>query len=222
MGHIFIVDDSKSYCDKIKKILEAEGYSVDSAYDPMEAIVKIAQKKCDLLITDLNMDNVNGIQLVNTLKKLHPKMKTIILTGFPTVETELEALDNYVDGYLQKDINTQLFLKYVETTLTRDKKVTEGIFYSKAENIECNITSRTLRQHGEEVALSKKEFDILAYFLEHKNQVIAREDLLNEFWDFAYELVDERIIDVHVKELRKKLNLISISTIRGIGYKWSE
>lgn len=222
MSTILIVDDNVSYSERLKKILETAGYQIDISNDPVEGIVMVGQKKYDLIISDLMMDTIDGIKFLQTIKKFHPKMKTIILTGMPTVETELQALDIYVDQYLQKDVHVDLLLKYIETILERENQLKDVKFYSKVEHIECHVESRKVIQNGQEVALSRKEFDLLAYLLEHKNKVITREEFINAFWDVKYEFIDERVIDVHIKDIRRKLGIQSIVSIRGYGYKWVE
>lgn len=225
MKKILFVEDDQSYRESLSSILTAAGYQVVAKESPIDAIEVLLDDEFDLIISDLQMKEMTGLRFLSYVKKAVPGMRTIILTGAATGETEIESLSIEVDQYLDKDIRMDVLLKYVEIILNKrvnENKMQEIILTSEPEQIVVNVSKRTVKKNQEMLSLTAKEFKILQYMLENKGFALSREDFIENVWDVQVEDVDLRTVDTHVKSLRKKLQTVSIASIRGYGYKWSE
>lgn len=225
MYSILVVEDNEHYLTTIVEILRDYGYDVDCTMDPIGGIEMCSKKLYDLVISDLVMKEMDGLRFVGIVRNIIPTIKTMILTGNPTEETENASIDADVDYYMSKDKSLTTVLKYVEQLLRKDTqqvKEKNQILLSREEKIEVNENTRTVIKNGVEVYLTPKEFRLLVFFLENKGVAFSRDEIIDNVWDEHVEEVDERIVDVHVKKLRQKLNTFSIMSIRGYGYKWNE
>ena len=219
---IIVVDDDKNYGQTIQKILEKAEYEVDVFYNPLDAIEAFPENQYDLIISDLKMDVMEGTRLIGYAKKMFPAIHSIILTGNATPESEITALDLQVDRYLSKDVRQDVLLKYVDLILSSEEKNTkpqEQIYTSDIDDIQVYVRQQVVKQNDKEVMLSYKEFKILCYLLENKGYAVSREELIEVIWDDKHETVDERVIDTHIKKIRKKIRITALTSIRGYGYK---
>lgn len=223
MIRILFLDDDLSYQNSLTEILTHEGYQVTAVSSAMEAIeIFTLNQNFDLVISDLKMDELDGIKFLTYIKRIDKYKKTIILTADPTMDTELEALNIFVDKYISKDTRLDVLLRHIQNLIATQNKEPASILLSKLENIQMDVRGLKVMKNNEPVSLTLKEFNILRFLLEHKGVALKREEFIEEIWNAEYENVDSRIIDVHIKELRKKLQIQCIVTIRGFGYKWDE
>lgn len=226
MYKILFVEDDNQYRNTLINVLSKEGYQVDGAEHALQAMELFTKNQgYDLIISDLMMDNIDGIQFLTYIKNINPNSKTMILTAEPSMETELAALNIYVDKYLVKGTHIDVLLKYVERILEDPRAIAplqHTLLRSKVEGVVVDVTALTVTKDEQEVALTPKEFAILKILLENRGLAVSREKILDELWDTKFETVDARVIDVHVKALRKKLQIQSIISVRGYGYKWFE
>ena len=220
-NRILIVEDNASYRKLLAEILENEGYIVDVTDNSLKALELLAMNDFSLLITDLYLDGINGIQLAGTAKNIIPSIRTVILTGNPQEATEMEAIESEIDLYLSKDKNLIIILKYIENLIS--SATVNGrstVLESKSEKIAMDLKKFEVTKNGEEIELTPIEFLLLQLFLENKNQRLDRSVIIEHIW--GDEEIVPRVVDVHVKNLRDKLRVLSITTIRGYGYKWNE
>ncbi|TLG73898.1 response regulator transcription factor [Culicoidibacter larvae] len=226
MKHILFVDDNQSYAIQMQEILSEAGYDVDIAFDSISAIEQFSKnsESYDLIISDRVMGNDDGIRFLSIIKNMDATLKTILLTAEPTPDSELEALNQYVDYYLTKDINRDVLLKYIERVLEQPLAIQndERMLTSEIEQIQVFLKERKVLVGGVEIELRRKEFDLLALFLANKGVAFSREEILERLWDRNHESTDERVIDVHINTLRRKLQISSLISVRGFGYKWDE
>ncbi|MFV0392856.1 MAG: response regulator transcription factor [Coprobacillaceae bacterium] len=225
MYRILFVDDSVEYANGLKSILEDKGYYIKYVDDPITGIEELMIDNFDLVISDYMMDQMTGIRLLSTVKRLKPEIKCMMLTGFPTEEVESEALDIYVDKYLSKDKSLTILCKHIEqllTTVITSEVETKVKLISTEENIVLDTHSHIVLKNNEEVELTRKEYEILKLLLENKGVALSRESIIEKLWAKNIEDVEVRIVDTHIKKLRDKLKTFAIMTIRGFGYKWSE
>lgn len=221
MEKILVVEDNEEYLMLLKKILEGEGYIVDSAVTSLAALEFLAKNNYSLIISDLYMQDIDGIALVTTAKRIDPNIRTIILTGQPHEDTELVAIESNVDLYLSKEKSLDLVLRYVASLMKdRTYKNTGVILESRSQNIILNLKTHEVKKNNELIELTPIEFEILQYFLESMNVRLSREEIIMRVW--GEDVTSSRVVDVHVKNLRDKLSIFSITTIRGYGYKWNE
>jgi len=221
MKRILLVEDDKKYASTLKGILEETGYMVAVRYTAFEAMELLAFEDFDLIISDLYMDKIDGIQFLSYVKKTKPYSKTMILTGSPSTDSEVQSIDLYIDKYIVKETRMDLLLKYVALLLEQTNEPREIIeLRDDKEDVIVNLKSRVVRSDGKEITLSPKKYAILVYLLQHRGEAVSREELLENIWDTAWENIDIHVIDTHIKDIRRQLKVNAISTVRGYGYKW--
>jgi Response regulators consisting of a CheY-like receiver domain and a winged-helix DNA-binding domain len=222
MVKILFVEDDDKYRESMTKILEDEGYIVDAAENVLKAIEYFSFNTYDLIISDLMMEGVDGLQFLTYVRKMNPEIKTMILTAEPSMDSEYAALDIYVDKYIVKETRMDVFLKHIEVLLTQSFKraKTEHLLESKSDGIIMDLYGHTVTKNNKRISVTPKEFNLVRFLLENKGKALSREEILEKVWVIEYEDVEVRVVDVHIKSIRKKLNITSIISIRGYGYKW--
>lgn len=224
MYKILLVDDSVDYATKLSDFLREEGYLVTVVNDPITGIEQFAKSSYDLVISDFRMDHMDGVRFLSTVKSINPEIKCILLTGFLTEDTELRALDHYVDKYMEKEKSLVILLKHIEQTLSEKNEKGEGnsTLVSSVENIMVDLKAHKVYMDNQEITLTRKEFELLQLFLENKGVAFTREEIVEKLWTSEIEMLDPRAVDKHIQRLREKINCFSIISIRGYGYKWNE
>lgn len=220
-----LVEDDEMYAEKLKQAIVREGYEVSYFTTPIKAVADFTKNNYDLVISDFCMKDMDGVKLLTILKEINPCIRSIILTAFPEEEVEMEAIDINVDHYLSKDKSLTIMLKYIQYLLKREVSTGVTASYrlsSSIEQITIDTKKRVVEKENEVVALTKKEYELLVLFLKNKGTALSREDIAEKLWSNDIENIDLRVIDGHIKRLRSKLSLFSISSVRGYGYKWSE
>lgn len=221
-NRILFVEDDYDFQKFISEILEIEGYEVIAAASATEAIEFYKAEVFDLVLTDLKMGAIDGLQLFSLLQRINPTVKVIVLTGSHHDADEIRGLEMSVSDYVKKPVSIEVLLTRIAKVLRESNPVRENILASYSENLEVDTSSRKVYQNGELILLTRKEFDLLVFFLKNKNAAHPRELILREVWRRADEFIDLRTVDTHVKKIRAKLHLSSIYAIRGIGYEWVE
>lgn len=221
---ILLVEDDPNYLKNLQLILEQHGYKVDTAVDAIYGIELFGENKYDLVISDLKMEVMDGNRFLAFVKRVNPKTKSIILTGEPDPTSQLESLDIDVNQYLDKSIRMDVLIRYIEKILEAksSSELEKKEYHSETEELSIDMRGRTVTVRGEDVYLTSREFGILVMLLRDKGKAIRRQEFIDELWDNRFEDVDQRVVDVHIKLIRKKLKVSSIVSIRGYGYKWDE
>ena len=222
---IMLVEDDEKYAEKLMQAIIQEGYEVSYFSTPIKAVADFTKNNYDLVISDFCMKDMDGVKLLTILKEINPCIRSIILTAFPEEEVEMEAIDINVDHYLSKDKSLTIMLKYIQYLLKKEVNTEVSSSYrlsSSIEQISVDTKTRIVEKENEVVSLTKKEYDLLVLFLKNKGTALSREDIAEQLWSNDIENIDLRVIDGHIKRLRSKLSLFSISSVRGYGYKWSE
>ncbi len=226
MKRVLFIEDDKDYANIICKLLTEEQYDVTWIQKSADVFTQVEKNKYDLALIDLHIDSLNGLQVTELLKREDSDISVIILTGSVSDEDEVMALENGVDEYLRKSISFAVMLQRIERILEfkQFKPKNDIILSSKAEKIEINQEERTVRKKGKECHLTFLEYDLLVYFLKNKSKVLTRVDILINVWKVEENIsaVDPRTIDTYVKNLRLKLNIKSIYSVRAVGYRWNE
>lgn len=220
--HILVVDDEEDLCEILKFNLETEGYTVDTAYSAEEALT-LNLTDYDLLLLDVMMGEISGFKLASMLKK-NKKTAHIPIIFLTAKDTENDMLTGFnlgADDYVSKPFSIKQVQARVKAVLRRSleekKPVNENILTYNTLKLDTQRIKATI--NGEEVALTKKEFEILKLLLENINHVFSREEILSRVWkDEVYVL--DRTIDVNITRLRKKIGEYgkNIVTRLGFGY----
>ena len=220
--HLLVVDDEEDLCEILQFNLDAEGYNVDTAYSAEEALT-LDLTQYDLLLLDVMMGKISGFKMASMLREKSETadLPIIFLTAKDTENDMLTGFNLGADDYIPKPFSIRQVLARVKAVLRRSKE-------SKGEKDKNILTYKTLKLDieqikvyidGNEIALTKKEFEILRLFLENINHVFTRDEFLTKIWkDEVYVL--DRTIDVNITRLRKKIGEYgkNIVTRLGFGY----
>ncbi|MDL2249088.1 two-component system alkaline phosphatase synthesis response regulator PhoP [Lachnospiraceae bacterium PF1-21] len=223
MYNILLVDDDREYIDTIKLAIATPGYRIVTEYNPIEALSRFTRESYDLVVTDYKMENIDGLRLIKTMKEIRPTVKIIMLTGYQAEDIEHIALNLKVDFFLSKEKSLEMINHYVLRILRDESsRKEETLFCSEAEGITADSKGYDVYKGERHIELTKKEFEVLLHFLRHKNRAFSRDEIIAELWTTEIEEIDPRVIDVHIRRIREKLQISSLVSIRGVGYKWNE
>ena len=217
---ILVVDDESRMRKLVRDFLVKQNFDVLEAGDGEEAVdIFFKEKDIALIILDVMMPKMDGWQVCREIRK-YSKVPIIMLTAKGDERDELQGFDLGVDEYITKPFSPKILVARVEAILRRSNLLTNDDVIS-AGGIELDKAAHKVKIDGQEIELSYKEFELLAYFLENQGIALSREKILNNVWNYDY-FGDARTIDTHVKKLRSKLGEKGemIKTIWGMGYKF--
>ena len=217
---ILVVDDESRMRKLVRDFLVKQNFDVLEAGDGEEAVdIFFKEKDIALIILDVMMPKMDGWQVCREIRK-YSKVPIIMLTAKGDERDELQGFDLGVDEYITKPFSPKILVARVEAILRRSNLLTNDDEISVG-GIELNKAAHQVKIDGQEIELSYKEFELLAYFLENQGIALSREKILNNVWNYDY-FGDARTIDTHVKKLRSKLGEKGemIKTIWGMGYKF--
>lgn len=220
---ILLVDDEPDILEFLGYNLEKEGYRVLKAKNGQKAVAMAREHKPQLIILDVMMPVMDGMDACNEIRKIPELADTLIafLTARGEDYSQIAGFDAGADDYITKPIKPKLFISRVQALLRRFKNLPEesNIIILKGFTIDKN-RYLVLKDHTE-VTLARKEFELLQFLVSHPDKVVTREEILNEVWGEEV-VVGDRTIDVHIRRIREKLGIDSIRTIKGVGYKFDE
>ena len=218
MKKILIVEDEPEIRQLLASYLINEGYSVSEAEDGVAAIELFSKEKFDLLILDIMIPKIDGYGVCEYVKK-QSNVPVIILSALGDEKSMVKGYDSLADDYVTKPFSMPVFLRKVKAVLRRDPSA-PAEEHSKFiyKDIVMIPDMMKVTVSGKDVELTSKEFDILLTLIKNPGRVYTRELLLEMLWDYD-SLVDERIVDSHIKNLRHKIGEGVIETVRGRGYR---
>lgn len=200
---ILIVDDDEDLSFIISEMLENYGYQVSCAENGSKAFEMLSDNIYHLILLDINLPETTGFELCKELRKV--SNVPVIFASARTSETDrITGFDIGGDDYLPKPYSMQELLSRVNALMRRAYGFSEEEQIENFGNVTVNITSRTVTKDGQEVSLSLKEFDLLAFLCQHKNTAISKEKIISEVWG-AFSLVEPSTLTVHIRWLREKL-----------------
>ena len=217
--NILIVEDEKEIREGVSEYLAEVGYSVISAEDGMQAIELFKNNKIDLVILDIMLPKANGFVVLNKIRQ-ESNVPVIMLTAMSDDYTQIMSFDEKADDYITKPFSIIVLHKRIEALLRRGVKVSENKkwFYG---DIEIDFEGYSARKNGENIDLKPKEIKLIELLLKYEGKVLTRAQILDNLWNIE-EAPNDRVIDVYIKNIRKKLLLDCIVTVKGIGYKFEE
>ncbi|MCH5163650.1 MAG: response regulator transcription factor [Clostridiales bacterium] len=218
MFKILLAEDEINLNKILTSQLKKEGYIVFSTFDGQEAYETLLQEQIDLVVTDVMMPNMDGNELTKKVREISSEIPVLMLTALEALDDKERGFNSGVDDYLTKPFALKELLLRIKALLRRYKKATEGKLVFP--NTVLDYSAMSVSINGEEIPLSKKEFQILFLMLMRPNFIFSREQILQEIWGVDSESND-RTIDTHITWLRSKVHSpdFEIVTVRGLGYK---
>ncbi|HIS29469.1 MAG TPA: response regulator transcription factor [Candidatus Avamphibacillus intestinigallinarum] len=224
---ILIVDDEQSIVTLLTYNMENAGYETDVAFDGEEAISKAMANPYDLMILDLMLPEVDGLEVCKTLRQNKVHTPILILTAKEDEFDKILGLELGADDYITKPFSPREIVARVKAILRRVRQpIPEQYTAYEIGELVVYPDKYEATLAGEALAFTRKEFELLAYFAKHTGIVLSRDQLLAQVWDYDFA-GDTRIVDVHVSRLRDKIEENSkkplyLKTVHGLGYKMEE
>lgn len=216
MHNILIVEDDKDIQETLEFFLKDNGYRTDKACNGIEAIDKFETNKFDLILLDIMMPKVDGYAVCENIRK-KSQIPIIIISALSSEENQIKGLDLQADDYIIKPFSIPILLRKISAIFRRNKYNEEiGILIYK--NVKLDLDSYKAFVRDKEVMLTKREFEILHELILNQGKILTREILMERVWQYEY-IGNARIVDNHIKNIRKKIGDEVIKTIRGVGYK---
>lgn len=221
---VLVVDDEKLIVKGIRFSLEQEGMSVDCAYDGMEAVKLARDKDYDIILLDLMLPKLNGLEVCQQIREFSD-VPIIMLTAKGEDMDKILGLEYGADDYITKPFNileVKARIKAIMRRTTRTAPTEEKVKVLEAGDLKMDCESRRVFINGREINLTAKEFDVLELLVFNPNKVYSRENLLNIVWGYEYP-GDVRTVDVHIRRLREKIEVNPsdpkyVHTKWGVGY----
>ena len=217
MKKILVVEDEKDIQNIIKAFLENAEYKVETADDGLDAVNLIQKNNYDLILLDIMLPKIDGFTICEMIRK-NSNVPIIILTALTDEESQLKGFDKLADDYITKPFSMPVLLKHIEAIFRRTNNSNENTSILKYKNMILNIENYEVYVDNQKVTLTYREFEILKLFLENQGKVFTRDNILNSIWGYDY-FGDDKIVNTHIKNIRKKLGYDYIETVRGVGYK---
>jgi two-component system response regulator VicR len=223
-ARILVVDDEPPIVDMLSYNLQRANYEVITARDGEEALVKARQEQPDLIILDLMLPRLDGLEVCRALRR-ERDVPIIMLTARDSEVDRVVGLELGADDYVVKPFSVRELMARVRSVLRRamPRPLQEADDIVRAGTLTVDVARREVRLHGFELELTALEFDLLHTLTRHAGQVLSREQLLTQVWGYDY-YGDLRVVDAAIKRLRAKLRRAApdrelITTVRGVGYK---
>ena len=215
--HILIVEDELGIIQFLQQGLEEEGYRVTTASDGSKGFELIQNQKFDLILLDWMLPKINGLDLCKAVRIKDQSTPIIFLTAKDTVQETIEGLKAGANDYIKKPFSFEELAERIKIHFRKQN----GNETLSLGTIKIDLSKHVVLKNDEEVALTQREFELLAFLIRNKGKVCTRNQILKEVWEINFEY-DTGVIDVFMNAIRKKLNLKIeedyIKTIRGIGY----
>ena len=218
MSKFLIVDDESKIRDVVKEYAKVSGFECDEAENGLEAIEMVADNDYDVVVLDIMMPEMDGYTACKEIKKMKD-VPVIMLSARVEEHDKLIGFELGIDDYVTKPFSPKELMARIKAVSERGKKKKNEVY--EYEGLKVDLTGRTIEVDEERVSLTPKEFDLLVFLMEHKDQALSRDILLDKVWNYNY-YGDYRTVDTHIKMLRQNLGEYRkfIVTVRGIGYKF--
>ncbi|MES5896681.1 response regulator [Bacillus cereus group sp. RP43] len=217
--HILVVEDDQEIQELIKQFLMTQQYKVIVASDGLEGMKQFNKQSFDLILLDVMMPNLNGFEVAKMIRS-QSNIPIIMLTALEEEQDQMKGFDLGIDDYITKPFSFHVLMRRVEAVLRRsNNQSTDNHFVFRELHVDGDAYKVYVNKV--EVPLTTKEFEILQLLLQNEKKVLTRENIVEKVWGYEYA-GDTRMIDTHMKNIRKKLDIPYIKTVKGIGYKIDE
>ena len=211
---ILITEDDATIREGICAYLSEFNYEIIEARDGREALSKFESNKIDLVILDIQIPFINGLDVLRKIRE-KSNLPVLILTAFSDEEFKITAFSNLADGYIEKPFSLPVLKARIDALITKNYEKFEIFRYK---DLEINFSNFSAKINNDTAEISAKEIEVLKYLLLNEGRALTRRQILENVWKESNTPFD-RVIDVYIKDLRKKFGLDCIKTIRNIGYK---
>ena len=224
---VLVIDDEEHIVELIKFNLELHDFDVDAEYDGLEGYIKVKQTKPDLVLLDLMLPGIDGIEVCKRMRadKDISSTPVIMLTAKDMEDDKINGLDVGADDYITKPFSVKELIARVNAVLRRyEKSRVKEEDSIEIDEIKIDLKNYEVYKNGQKVDLTLKEFELLKLLAQNRGQVLSRNSLLDNIWGYEY-FGETRTVDVHIRHLRKKIEDNDkkpkyIETVRGVGYKF--
>ncbi|MDF7820873.1 response regulator transcription factor [Runella sp. MFBS21] len=219
---ILIVEDDARVAELIQRGLEEQGFKTTIAYDGLSGKKLVLQNHYDLIITDIILPKIDGLDLCKQIRESKPDMPIIMLTALGTTDDKVEGFDAGADDYLVKPFEIRELLVRIRALLKRNNKIlNHNGNVLKYADLEMNLHTKSVKRNGIEINLTPKEFNLLEYMLHNTERVLSRVEIAEKVWNTHFD-TGTNFIDVYINYLRKKIdkdfNKKLIHTKSGMGF----
>ncbi len=217
MKKVLVVEDELEIQEIVKEFLTEYGYLVVTANDGVDGLTKFRNDSFDLIILDILMPKIDGYAVCEMIRS-ESKVPIIMLTALDDEYNQIKGFELQIDDYITKPFSMMLLLKRVEAVLRRVSDSSDSKNFLAYKNVKLDLDGYKTFVDGEQIYLTAKEFELLKLFMKNQGRLFTRENLINSIWDYDF-IGDEKIVNTHIKNIRKKLGVDIIETIRGVGYR---
>jgi DNA-binding response OmpR family regulator len=217
--NVLVVEDERRLGQALRRGLSSEGFAVDLALDGSEGLWLATERSYDLILLDIMLPGINGYKVCAQLRAEGNWTPILMLTAKDGEYDEAEALDTGADDYLSKPFSYVVLLARIRSLLRR--RLGERPAVLSCGSLSMDPASRRCRRGAQEIALTAREWHILAHLMRHQEQVVSKQEIIEHVWDFGFDGAPN-VLEVHISALRRKVDapfdLRSIRTVRGAGY----
>ncbi|RXJ70057.1 two-component system response regulator [Halarcobacter ebronensis] len=217
---ILLLEDELTLSETIIEYLEEQGYEVSSVYDGSEAQELIYEKKFDLFLFDVNVPNINGFELLKSLREEGNFTPAIFITSLNSMESLEKGFESGCDDYIRKPFELKELLLRIQTVIKREFSKNRETLIDIDDNITFNSVTNELRKDGELVQLNFKEQKLLKFFLQNSNELLTHERIYDNIWDYDEQYSDNSL-RTYIKNLRKVLGKEKIVSLKKFGYRFN-
>ncbi|MDQ3291841.1 MAG: response regulator transcription factor [Bacteroidota bacterium] len=217
---ILLIEDEPKVASFIKKGLEEQAYDVEQAYDGFFGKRLALEKEYDLIILDVILPQVNGLEVCKAIRQHNSSVSILMLTALGNTTDKIEGLDAGADDYLVKPFEFQELLARIRALTRRKNDLPSGEVLRIAD-LELDMVRKTVTRNNQPITLTAREFALLSYLLRNKGRVVSRVDIIENVWETSFD-TGSNVIDVYINFLRKKVDkdhtVKLIHTLVGMGY----
>lgn len=216
---VLIIEDEKSICDFISKILGTNDYKVTSAPTGKEGLEVLTSLMPDIILLDLGLPDMDGLEIIRSTRKWS-SIPIIVISARTQEKEKVLALDAGADDYITKPFSVNVLTSKVNAFMRRLGDKDDDIYVSG--DIEVSMKDMQVKKSGELIPLSKTELQLLIYLLENAGHILSRECILQFIWGNNGQFVDDNTVTVNISRLKNKMHTENIENVRGLGYIWTE
>jgi two-component system copper resistance phosphate regulon response regulator CusR len=216
VARILIAEDEPRIASFLEKGLRANGFTTTVVDDGLTAVAVARDGDYDLLVLDLGLPGLHGLEVLRQLRQRGERLPVVILTARDEVETTVDGFARGADDYVTKPFRFEELLARIRVRLRPEAGTDVGLL--RAGDLVLDVRTRRATAGGRTVELTAREFALAETFLRHPDQVLSREQLLSHVWGYDFD-PESNVVDVYVRYLRRKLGDGLIETVRGMGYR---